>query len=579
MARSRLVALLPRRVRRLLVRARREAPLRRALVRDAVHRRIARLPWNQRTALVPVGQVFGLRYAEVVGRHDSAREEQFQRDHVLTILRAAGIEAAVLPAAERKRTVVIIRDDDRRRAATALARALGRPWYVVPLDLPFAHPRRVRARRLNRLYGLSDGFRIFRYVAAGPGRVLAGAMIGCDIEVWRSPTLPLPERAGTAPATTAVRSGTLLAPRRNSWATQLGPDTWSDAGSRAGHRVDVGALPHLFDVDEPIDVVYTWVDGDDPEWQTAKQRAEQQRGLNDGAAHRVASGSSEAEAMDAARFRSHDELRYSLRSLEMYAPWVRTVHLVTAGQRPEWLNLDHPRLNLVSHEQLFADPSVLPVFNSHAIESQLHRVPGLTERYVYLNDDVFFGRPVDKDLFFHGNGIAKFFLSTAKIGLGPKHPVDTMHTMAAKNNRTLLGEALGRTVTEHFQHAPHPQLRSVIEEIERRHPDVFATVAASAFRHADDVSIASGLHHYYGYGLGRAVPGRIEYLYLDLGHPGAAQRLERLLRTRAFDVFCINDTPASARHAARRARLVHEFLERYFPLPSAFERTVSGRAE
>src|SRR5690606_8440135 len=110
----------------------------------------------------------------------------------------------------------------------------------------------------------------------------------------------------------------------------------------------------------------------------------------------------------------------------------------------------------------FTDPTVLPVFNSHAIESQLHRVPGLAERYLYLNDDVFFGRPVTKDLFFHGNGLAKFFLSTAMVGLGPRHAGDTAFVHAAKNNRTLLGDTFGRTVTHLFQHAPHPQLRSVL---------------------------------------------------------------------------------------------------------------------
>src|SRR5690606_39416404 len=95
---------------------------------------------------------------------------------------------------------------------------------------------------------------------------------------------------------------------------------------------------HLFEVTEPIDVVYTWVDGADPEWN--RQRAEALGAPNNGVTMAPA-------ADHEARFRSHDELRYSLRSLEMYAPWVRRVHIVTAGQVPYWLDTSHPRVNLV----------------------------------------------------------------------------------------------------------------------------------------------------------------------------------------------------------------------------------------
>lgn len=556
-ARSHLTALLPLRLRKAIARRRHNRPRLRMLARERLHQWLARRPRLARHQLVPVGRTLRPHYAARVTEHDSLTEGNYQRERVLEPLRAAGIEAGVLPAGRGKRSVVVIRETDQRRAHTALARALGRPWYVVPLDVPFATPRRLTVRRLRRLAALSDGYRVFRYVAAGPDRVIAGAMLGCDIEVWHTPQPALLDR----PAPARDLSGSLIAPRRNIWATQLGPDTWIDAGSRPGHVVDVGNLPHVFDVNGPIDVVYTWVDGADPAWLASKREALARLGAEEPA----------DEADDVARFRSHDELKYSLRSLEMYAPWVRKVHLVTAGQRPEWLNDQHPKINLVDHRDIFADPTVLPVFNSHAIESQLHRVPALAERYLYLNDDVFFGRPVTKDLFYHGNGLAKFFLSTAMVGLGPRHEADTAFVHAAKNNRMLLGDTFGRTVTHLFQHAPHPQLRSVLEQMEGAHADEFARVAASVFRSPDDLSIASALHHYYAYSLGRAVPGRLEYLYLDLGHPGAARRLERLLRSKTFDVFCMNDTPAPGDREAGRSRALGEFLERYFPLKSSFE--------
>ena len=73
------------------------------------------------------------------------------------------------------------------------------------------------------------------------------------------------------------------------------------------------------------------------------------------------------------RYADYEQLRYSLRSLEKHAPWVRQVFLVTAGQIPYWLNLDHPRLTVVTHEEIFERQEHLPTFSSPAIEANIHR--------------------------------------------------------------------------------------------------------------------------------------------------------------------------------------------------------------
>ena len=93
------------------------------------------------------------------------------------------------------------------------------------------------------------------------------------------------------------------------------------------------------------------------------------------------------------RYADYEQLRYSLRSLEKYAPWVRRVFLVTSGQIPYWLDLDNPRLEIVTHRQIFEEGD-LPTFSSPAIESNLHRIPGLSQRFLYFNDDVFLGKEV-----------------------------------------------------------------------------------------------------------------------------------------------------------------------------------------
>lgn len=104
-------------------------------------------------------------------------------------------------------------------------------------------------------------------------------------------------------------------------------------------------------------MVYTWVNGSDPVFLKNLQKHVPIMDLSTAAS----------------RFSDKDELRYSLRSLEMYAPWVRHVYIVTNGQIPSWLDMDNPRMTLVSHEDIFLNKSDLPTFSSPAIESHIHR--------------------------------------------------------------------------------------------------------------------------------------------------------------------------------------------------------------
>jgi hypothetical protein len=111
------------------------------------------------------------------------------------------------------------------------------------------------------------------------------------------------------------------------------------------------------------------------------------------------------------RFRDNQELRYRLRSLFRFAGWVRHVYIVTNGQVPNWLNLNHPRLSVIPHSDIFPNNSHLPTFSSPAIESHLHRIPGLAPRFIYFNDDVMLGNNIWPDDFYtHSHG-QKVFLS------------------------------------------------------------------------------------------------------------------------------------------------------------------------
>lgn len=117
------------------------------------------------------------------------------------------------------------------------------------------------------------------------------------------------------------------------------------------------------------------------------------------------------EDISASRFEDNEELRYSLRSIEKHAPWVRHVFIVTNGQIPSWLNLDNPRVTVVSHQEIFLNTSHLPTFSSPAIESHIHRIPGLSQKFIYMNDDVMFGTHVWPDDFYSHSKGQKVYLT------------------------------------------------------------------------------------------------------------------------------------------------------------------------
>lgn len=348
--------------------------------------------------------------------------------------------------------------------------------------------------------------------------------------------------------------------KRDPYVEYLTPSMWHEAVTHQNRKIEWD-LPHLYQETAPIDIVYTWVDGNDPKWLTRKNNA--LTGVDVLATNETATGHS--------RFASRNELKYSLRSVEAYASWVNHIYIVTDDQVPDWLDTSHPKITIVDHRDIFSDTSNLPVFNSHAIESQLHHIPGLNERYLYMNDDIFFMKPITSDLFFTSNGFSKFFPSTAPLDTQPRSGEDMPVLSAAKQGRDFIRETHRRVATNKFKHTPHPQLKSVLAEMELEHPQVFNSVAKSKFRHADDYSIASGLYHFHAYATGKAIIGNIKYKYVDIGVPEASLMLDWLLRHGGPEVLCLNDTHSEENEEERLANVLHTFLENRFPIPSSFE--------
>jgi hypothetical protein len=404
-------------------------------------------------------------------------------------------------------------------------------------------------------YGNAEVLRLTWFRADPTHSLVFGQDTSCDVEfwvedegVWRSPRMNRVARAVDGHGSTAQVNAhrfTRLASRCAGSEPEL--DTHADF-----------VYDQADDVTFPVDVVYTWVDGSDPAWLTRRAA--------------VSEDSSEVESTRAARFLSRDELRFSLRSLHANAPWVRNVFIVTDDQQPPWLRDDVPGVRVVSHREIFRDQSVLPTYNSHAIESQLHHIDGLSEHFVYLNDDMFIGRPVPPQAFFLANGLSQIFLSKARVPIGGVTEADTPISAACKNNRALLESVFGRTITQTFQHTPYALHRSILQDIEDRFPQEHARTAASRFRGRTDLSIASSLHHYYALFTGRAVPGSLRYSYTHLAVPDLRERLARILNRRDYDTFCINDAFSSEGELEGQAAVLVPFLERYFPVPHPAER-------
>lgn len=149
--------------------------------------------------------------------------------------------------------------------------------------------------------------------------------------------------------------------------------------------------------DYKIDLVIPWVDGNDPAWQ-----AERSRYLTD------------CEIKKSSFFyRDWGFLRYVFRGIEANLPWVNKVFFITCGHVPAWLNLDHPKLRLVTHKE-YIPPEYLPTFSSIPIENNVHRIPDLSEHFIISNDDIFFIGKCAPDYFFH-DGLPCDFLSVEPI--------------------------------------------------------------------------------------------------------------------------------------------------------------------
>ncbi|WP_436408529.1 stealth family protein [Agromyces chitinivorans] len=506
-----------------------------------------RRPRFERDDVVVRKGVYALRNGHMTP-HESMVEDLLEVGRVLD---AASIPF-LLVRGDDDRMIVAVDRARRRELAAAFAEAFwDEPFtseVVEPRKLAGAEPVLLADGHLAA-HRKATAMRLYRPRIEPVGRLRYGAETALQLELWH-----FGDDQITAPLENALMRRTL--PR-----AEAVQDTVHLFGR------DWPTLEHMFtplasDVNFEIDIVFSWVDGSSDEFQRERAKRMQQY---------VVGAGDDSEA----RFRQIDELKYALRSVYLYAPWVRHIYIATDSGAPHWL-AEHPRVTIVPSEDMFPDPSVLPTHNSHAVESLLHHIPGISEHFLYSNDDMFFGRPLRPDVFFSPGGITKFVEATTRIGLGESDPSRSGFENAARVNRALLRERFGKVTTRHLEHCAAPLRKSVMAELEAEFPEDFRRTAASRFRSATDISVTNSLYHYYALMTGRAVTQTdVTVKYVETTLRKALPAMRRLLKRRDHDMFCLNDGSFPEIPVEQRTRAVIDFLERYFPIPAPWEREVA----
>jgi hypothetical protein len=315
------------------------------------------------------------------------------------------------------------------------------------------------------------------------------------------------------------------------------------------------------DANERIDLVYTWVDDEAPGFKALQ---------NEHASHR--------HDLNPNRTRDNlDMLKYSLRSACRYAPWLGHVYIVTMRpQRPSWLVESHPNLTVVHHDEII-DAALLPTFNSFSIITHLHKIPGVSKRFLYLADDLLFMSETDRSIFEAPDGRINVFLqhgwtpSLGKVDLESAGPWN----MALAHTNALLDARYGAERRHYANHVPFLMDTDFIREMLEFWPEDVARTRDSRFRAPGNIA-PPHLYPYslLGEGLGVAVePSESKhltgyvgleniYLYTAFNFLRAAWNPPRFCTLN--DNFDANPNPAVERLAARK-------LGAWLPDPSPYE--------
>ena len=331
-----------------------------------------------------------------------------------------------------------------------------------------------------------------------------------------------------------------------------------------------------------IDIVVLWVDGSDPEWQIEKAKYSSRK-LDD--------------TNSVNRFRDWGLMPYWFRAVENYIPWVRTIHFVTCGQVPSFLNLDHPKLHFVTHRE-FMPEDCLPTFNASAIEMNIHRIEGLAEHFLYMNDDTFIGRPLKPETFFK-NGLP--CINGSEQIIPPINTTETARHMAIndigvindhfkkkmqlrKNRGKYIHPCYGlrdniKTLAVRIaypnyfvgfknKHAVSPFLKQTFEEIWAAEPNLLMNISRNKFRTKSDVN--QWLALWWQVASGKFTPAEVDNVSYIVVRVLIDEIFDTIVNQK-HDLFCLQDPDWEVDFNLLSARLRDAF-EMILPDKSTFEK-------
>lgn len=330
-----------------------------------------------------------------------------------------------------------------------------------------------------------------------------------------------------------------------------------------------------------IDFVLTYLDANDVEWQREKNK--------------YTPGST--ADINPNRYREWDNLQYFFRSIDKFAPWVRKIHIVTCGHLPPWLNVSHPKINVVNHKDYLPE-EWLPTFSSRCIDMNLHRIPGLAEQFVYFNDDMFLTGNVEPEFFFK-NGLpcdaavlsAQAFNLNDSVKMYFAPYVDTgvinkyfnIRNVIKKDFRKWINlkyrSELLRTLTmlpyPHFIcfrnfHLPYGYLKSTYEEVWQKEPAFLGEASSHKFR--DMASPNHFIFTYWQYVTGRFTPRNVKYgKYYSIHYIQDAKNAADDIISKKYKMMCLNDTVMDGSDFDQIKHIVNKALDSLMPEKSSYE--------
>lgn len=337
-------------------------------------------------------------------------------------------------------------------------------------------------------------------------------------------------------------------------------------------------------MDDKIDFVITWVDNKDLNWQREKNKY---KGIADDENGNIKFDGSNL------RYRDMDCLKYWFRAVEKYAPWVNKIFFVTYGHFPKWLNLENPKLVIVRHED-FISKEYLPTFNSNAIEATLHKIPNLSEKFVYFNDDMFLTNYVKKSDFFK-KGIPCDNCSLRAISI-IKGNNDSFYKKVCndieiinkyfdfkqwrkKNLRKIISPKIGRYLLFsvpcmiyndflgfNVYHLPISYLKTTFNEVWEKESEILKETMSYKFRNNRD-SVNHWLFEYWQFAKGKFVQRSSKF--------GKAftiddKSLDKSIVKQKYKMICINDSIKLEDFDKRKEEIIKDFGV-ILPNKSSFE--------